>query len=544
MKIVNQPQPNSSLKARYPIWLLLLVVIACNFAIRWRLRDMPLERDEGEYAYAGQLILQGIPPYELAWNMKFPGTYLAYAILMAVFGQSPGGIHTGLILVTSLSALFVFLIGRKLMGELGGLMSAALFTFLTAAPLACGLAGHATHFVVLFVCAGTFALLKGEENKSAWWILAGGVAMGAAITMKQHALVFALGAGIWLACWRCGQSGKLLRYSSAYAAGVAFPLVVMAGTLALCGVWQRFIFWTIQYARQYVSILPLRAAPGQFVQGFGPVLASGIWIWFLGLLALGLVFLRAARRQAAVVGAGLLLAGLVATAPGFYFRNHYFLMAMPGLALLNTALLLALADWLKRIPQARWLRFIPACLFCAVAGDLVIRNADIWVESPPFEACRKLYGYNPFPEAGEIARYIRTHSAPEDTVGVLGSEPEICFLSHRHSASGYIYVYPLTEIQPLAGIMRPEFMREIEAAKPKCVVYVNILPSWRTIIVPGETQKVLDQFNQWWDGYSTNYQLVGMVDMAEGKPSEFYWDEELSSRTNDKPADISVFRRK
>ena len=24
---------------------------------------MPLERDEGEYAYAGQLILQGIPPY-------------------------------------------------------------------------------------------------------------------------------------------------------------------------------------------------------------------------------------------------------------------------------------------------------------------------------------------------------------------------------------------------------------------------------------------------------------------------------------------------
>ena len=52
---------------------------------------MPLERDEGEYAYAGQLILQGIPPYELAWNMKFPGVYVAYAALMSVFGQIAGG---------------------------------------------------------------------------------------------------------------------------------------------------------------------------------------------------------------------------------------------------------------------------------------------------------------------------------------------------------------------------------------------------------------------------------------------------------------------
>ena len=41
--------------------------------IRIRFLAIPLERDEGEYAYAGQLMLQGIPPYRLAYNMKFPG---------------------------------------------------------------------------------------------------------------------------------------------------------------------------------------------------------------------------------------------------------------------------------------------------------------------------------------------------------------------------------------------------------------------------------------------------------------------------------------
>jgi hypothetical protein len=38
-----------------------------------------LERDEGEYAYAGQLMLQGIPPYQLAYTMKLPGPFAAYA---------------------------------------------------------------------------------------------------------------------------------------------------------------------------------------------------------------------------------------------------------------------------------------------------------------------------------------------------------------------------------------------------------------------------------------------------------------------------------
>jgi hypothetical protein len=36
-------------------------------------------------------MLQGIPPYRLACNMKLPGTYAAYAALMAVFGQSIAG---------------------------------------------------------------------------------------------------------------------------------------------------------------------------------------------------------------------------------------------------------------------------------------------------------------------------------------------------------------------------------------------------------------------------------------------------------------------
>lgn len=121
-----------------------------QFLIRWRLLGMPLERDEGEYAYAGQLLLDGIPPYQLAYNMKFPGVYFAYAALMKMFGETPQGIHFGIILVTSVSAILVFLIGCELLGAAGGLTAAAFFVCLSAVPITLGLAGHATHFIRYF----------------------------------------------------------------------------------------------------------------------------------------------------------------------------------------------------------------------------------------------------------------------------------------------------------------------------------------------------------------------------------------------------------
>jgi len=92
--------------------MLLLVILAIVVAIRIRLLNMPLERDEGEYAYAGQLLLQGTPPYQEVYNMKWPGVYAAYALIMAMFGQTAGGIHAGLILVNLATAVLVF--GRQI----------------------------------------------------------------------------------------------------------------------------------------------------------------------------------------------------------------------------------------------------------------------------------------------------------------------------------------------------------------------------------------------------------------------------------------------
>src|SRR3954471_16100403 len=86
----------------------LLLIVVLFGLIRWRLAAMPLERDEGEYAYAGQLMLEHIPPYKFAYNMKLPGTYASYAALMAIFGETPQGIHIGVLLINAVTVILIY----------------------------------------------------------------------------------------------------------------------------------------------------------------------------------------------------------------------------------------------------------------------------------------------------------------------------------------------------------------------------------------------------------------------------------------------------
>ena len=52
---------NQSKALRFGWYALAVIVFGLVIAIRIRLLGIPLERDEGKYAYAGQLMLQGTP---------------------------------------------------------------------------------------------------------------------------------------------------------------------------------------------------------------------------------------------------------------------------------------------------------------------------------------------------------------------------------------------------------------------------------------------------------------------------------------------------
>ena len=177
-------------------WICLGLILVFVVVVRIRVLPVPLERDEGEFAYAGQLILEGIPPYQLAYNVKLPGIYAAYALVMAVFGQTPAGIHLGLLFVNLGAIVLLFFLARRLFDPYAAVIASATYALMSTSTTVMGLRAHATHFVILAALGGFVLLLRGLESGRTLTLFWSGLLFGVAVLMKQHGVflgIFALG---------------------------------------------------------------------------------------------------------------------------------------------------------------------------------------------------------------------------------------------------------------------------------------------------------------------------------------------------------------
>ena len=537
MNRMDSPLPTSSALPRawwnHPavavVLMGLLVVVVLG--IRWRLREFPLERDEGEYAYMGRLILEGGAPYGEAANMKWPGTWLAYAGIMAVCGQTTAGIHLGLLGVSLVTSLLVFVLGRRLCGTVGGAVAAGTHAVLALGTPVLGFAAHANHFVV--VCAlGGFVVLTGRDRPGLARVFVAGLLFGLAGLMKQAGVLFGLlafGGLLWCEVKRAreaaGWSGAVLRLAALGLGGLA-PLGATALWIWKLGTWDSFWWWSVVYAKEYASLLTPKEGLAWFEKGMRALLNGAPWLW--GAAACGAVglFFRPALRAWRWGLVGFALVSFAAVCPGLFFRPHYFLLLLPAVALLAGVAVAEAADRLRE----RWPRWpvalLPLVLIMGGAFHAMWRERAVFFRLTPEQACRATYGYNLFPESMEIARYLRDHTAPDARLAILGSEPQILFYAHRRAATPYLYVYPLMEPQPLAIAMQQEFTQRIEAVDPDYVLMVGIEESW--IRWPDSHMEIFT----WLTGYLRRFHVVGLVDLHTDRPGDFRW---FDGPTQDQP---------
>jgi hypothetical protein len=181
---------------------------------------------------------------------------------------------------------------------------------------------------------------------------------------------------------------------------------------------------------------------------------------------------------------------------------------------------------------------IPAGCFAVVCAAFIFVNRALWFEQAPDAACRALYGGNPFPEAAPIAKYIQDHSSASDTIAIMGSEPEIYFLAHRHSASGYIYMYDLMQSHRYAMDMQKETMRQIEAAKPAFLLVVYVDASWS--IMHDSNLAIARWYKTFWDKY---YDMAGMVWLLPDR-TEYVWGPEAATKKFNTELRVRILKRK
>jgi hypothetical protein len=512
-------------------WALIAAILAFAVVVRIRLLDTPLERDEGEYAYAGQLLLQRIPPYQQSFNMKFPGTYGAYALIMAVFGQTIQGIHLGFLIVNAATIVLIFLLGRRLLTPTAGVAASAAYALLSVGEGVMGTQAHATHFVMLAAIGGTLLLQRAVDTGGGMDIALSGLLYGIAVLMKQHAVLF-VAFGVSYLIWARLSRGRreALRNAALFLGGAFAPLALTGAALWRAGVFQRFWFWTVTYAREYVLERTVSNGIARLEFIFPVVVGPNLAIWIAALVGLVAIWIRRERNTAVFLTAFLAFSFLSAC-PGYYFRQHYFVLILPAIALLAGAAVSSASEKLPGAVLLVWAICGVALFFC------VEQQQDFLFRSSPLEVSRAMYGDSPFPEAIQIGDYIRNHSAPGSRIAVLGSEPEIPFYADRHSATGHIYMYGLMEAQPYALTMQEEFTREVESARPEYVVVVSSVGSW--LKRPDSPTRIFT----WWAAYGPeHYKIAGIGEIFQERAPNIQWGN-VMDRPTQSPSAVRIYRR-
>ncbi len=547
--------------------------------VRWRLRDMPLERDEGEYAYAGQLLLQGIAPYQLACSMKLPGPHLAYAAIMAAFGETASGIHLGLATINAATMILIFFHAKDLFDSLAGGFAAAAYSLLAVSPSVLGTAAHATHFVTFFAVAATWTLWRALRSDKVYLLFLSGVLFGTAFVMKQHGIFLsAFGALMILTHYahlRPPAWHRSWNRLAAFAVGVVLPYAVTCLWLWWAGVFDRFWFWTVTFSGTHVSEIPLATGAHHFWRQFLNLATPNWPLLIAAALGGGIVWTKDSRGARWFIHAYFAFSFLC-LCPGLLFREHYFIVLLPALSIFSgiacSTLLHFSSTWRTGGQSMESARHQPANLArrgrrnarerapkvadagAAVPGILLWLAATmllaavtfvVWWQGKvfflwtPTRACQEMYPLNPFVESRVIADYLGRHTTPEQRVAVIGSEPQVYFYAKRRSATGYIYTYELMEPTPFALQMQQEMCREIEAAKPEFFVFVAVELSWLT--KPDSNPFIY----QWADRYAErNYRLVGLADIVSRTRTDYLWGDQAAQAHPHSSHYVWIFQRK
>ncbi len=528
--------------SRYVIHLLLLLVIVFFAMVRYRLRDIPLERDEGEFAYGGQLIQQGIPLYSNLYTLKLPGVYAAYAVIFHAFPQTPSGIHLAMILVNPITTLLVFWLAARLFGRLTGLIAGISYAALSTSPSVVGFAGHATHFVVLFAVGGALLLLVALKRNRAEIFFASGVLFGLAFLMKQPGVFFFVWAIAYL-LWRKLRQPvawtELLRQSAALVAGFVGPFAATCLLTWRSGSFAEFWFWTFSYANRYGTNAGLKYGLEQLRANGADVIGPVVGIWSLAAIGVIAFLWNARARSNLFFSISFLLCSFLAVSPGLYYRNHYFILMLPAVAVLAGVAVGASVDTLQRRSGSLAISAIPVLLFVVAFAAAIYRQREFLFHLDPLQAAEQEYGQNPFPEALEIARHIEANTRPDATVAVLGCEPEIFFYSHRHSPTGHTCAYPILE--PTYGVtLQKQMEAEIQRGHPDIIVLINDPTSWIAFPKTASPSEIMGWTNEY---MKQSFELDGVVEMDK-YGANYYWGERARKHPISMPSNIIVLKRR
>jgi hypothetical protein len=450
---------------------------------------LPLARDQGVFAYGGQVILDGGLPYRDFIDQKGPATHYTFALAIGLFGATALAVRLFFFLVMLVGSWLAAAVADRLGGVEARLPAALAYVLVSLhAPRDAAWMSAQVEDILLPLLLGVILLLgspKAAGSRARHFVA--GLLLGLACLYKPTALVTAGGIAVvagWQACRRVGLRGAGKAWRTGAWAICGFVLVP-AGTLAYLSAQPGWLseFWAVQeFNASYAHIRDgsWREAVRIFSTQWGKLVPLAIW---------GLILTRQRGNAYWQLFWAVLVTSALVIVLQWKFPIIYQWTPLAGcLAILAGVGLGQVVHWVRTQVADRRLASVAASVAAAglllvlapVEASSVLSMWDDGLQVALGERSVEAFRGPCFIGAGVAAdqdkavAYVCQHTEPTDTVLVWGYEPAINFLSGRRSPSRFMVERWLTiPGVPRQSEWRDEFIGSLQARPPRYVLVVN-----------------------------------------------------------------------
>ncbi|WP_035805431.1 hypothetical protein [Kitasatospora mediocidica] len=394
-------------------------------AVRLPLLRLPLDPDEGGYAYLAAKWAGGARLYSpAAWVDRPQGLMLVFR-LVTDLSYTATALRVGAMAAAAVLTLATASAAWALAGRRAAVVAGLLVAVVSAGPYVEGYEFNGELIAAAVGTAGIAAALWWQRGAAAaGWLVPAGVLCGCAPLVKQSAvdgLVVLLAVALT-------STGRRRRALLAALGGAAVPLAAAAVHGAVTG-WSSW----------YFAVVGFQSAVAATSGGTGARLASDYRTFLhvtpdlLGLAVVGLLGCAALPRGP-VRRLPLLLwlaVALLAVLGGPFAHPHYWVQAVAPLAVLA-----AVAVTRPRPVGGRVLTSA-ALLTAAVAGPLVVQ-LDLATKPPQQRAAAVIDDQRQLVN-GQMSTWLRTHTAPSDTVFAFTASADLYLLADRSTGFPYLW---------------------------------------------------------------------------------------------------------
>lgn len=495
-----------------PKWLPLTLILVITTLIRLQYLNIPLERDESIYSYIGKLALNGGKPYVDFFEMKPPVMFYSYAFLIGIFGYSATGVHLAATALAALNTFFTFAIARKIGGLQVAYLSATAYALWSLSPGIYGSYLLTENVALAWGLPAVLWALNYPNTTSRKQLFAVGFLLSMAFLVKQTAGVLAASVGVyWLTQWFLQRKETtfltFFKPILSVILGFILPILLIIIGLWAIGSWKDALFWLYDYPNLYATeILPAEseAAFGLmrrlvFTDYGGYFIAAG-----LGVLVLILSKKPASEKFFLTTWAVL---AIFTVSIGKRFYGHYWLLALPVLAILGSLFFQELQAWLRQ-KMGRIEATIVLVLGVLWSIHAVFMQPSYYLNPSLTEISRTFSPGNPFVEHQVFANYIQKIVQPNDQIAVFGSDPQYFIYLNKISPIRHVYFPLISNGQfPNATIWQDETIDAFKKTKPKYVIWNKYPIAW--MYKPDFSQRLYDQL---FEEMMQHYDLVAFVE--------------------------------